>query len=150
MTSVPLLVVRPEPGNAATVAAAGSLGLTAIAEPLFRIEPVPWTLPVAERFDAVVFGSANAIRFGGSNLAALTSLPAYAVGEATARAARDAGITVAGVGAGSLAQLVPRLVEDGRQRVLRLAGEEHVVLEAPSGVSVETIVAYAARPLPFG
>ena len=145
--SRPLLVVRPEPGNSFTVASARALGLTAVAAPLFEIEPVGWTEPSVERFDALLLGSGNAIRYGGPGLAALTELPAYTVGEATADAARQAGFDVAGSGSSGLAELIPKLAADGRRRVLRMAGEEHVELDPPPGMSVETVVAYRARAL---
>ena len=149
MTSFPLLVVRPEPGNAATVAAARSRGLTALAAPLFRIEPVSWEPPPPERFDAIVFGSANALRAGGAGLASLARLPAYAVGEATAQAARAAGFEVVAAGNGGLRDLLPRLAADRRRAILRLAGEDHVAVEPPPGLRIETLVIYAARPLPL-
>ena len=147
MTSRPLLVVRPEPGNAVTVASARARGLNAVAAPLFAIEPVAWTVPPVERFDALLLGSANAVRCGGAGLAGLTGLAAYTVGEATADAARQAGFAVAGSGSGGLAELIPKLAADGRRRILRLAGEEHVELDPPPGMQVETVVAYRARAL---
>ena len=54
--SLPLVVIRPEPGNAATCAAARALGLEAVAAPLFEIEPVGWAVPEG-RFDAILAGS---------------------------------------------------------------------------------------------
>ncbi|HLZ79132.1 MAG TPA: uroporphyrinogen-III synthase, partial [Sphingomonas sp.] len=95
----PLLVLRPEPGASATVAAAHALGLEAIAVPLFTVRPVDWIIP--ERTpEAVLMTSANAARMAGAALHSLAPLPLYAVGAATAAAARDAGFTriVAGEG----------------------------------------------------
>ena len=145
--SRPLLVVRPEPGNSFTVASARALGLTAVAAPLSEIEPVGWIVPRVGRFDALLLGSGNAIRYGGPGLAALTALPAYTVGEATADVAAQAGFDVTGSGSGGLAELIPKLAADGRRRILRLAGEEHVDFDPPPGMSVETVVAYRARAL---
>ena len=83
-----LLVLRPEPSASATVERARRRGLDAIAMPLFEIEPIAWTAPEAARFDALLITSANALRCGGEELQSLRGLPVYAVGEATADAAR--------------------------------------------------------------
>lgn len=149
MKPAPLLVVRPEPGNAATLAAAKALGLEAHGDPLFEIVPVPWEAPSANEFDALLIGSANILRHGGKALATYSTLPTYLVGEATAEAARQAGFSVASVGSGGLQGLVARLAEDDRRRVLRLAGEEHVPLALPPDTTVKTVVVYEALPLPL-
>lgn len=149
MKPAPLLVVRPEPGNAATLAAASALGLAACGDPLFEIVPVPWTAPPATGFDAVLIGSSNVLRHGGEALVGYAGLPAYVVGQTTAEAARQAGFAVAAVGSGGLQGLVAKLARDGRHRVLRLAGTEHVPLTIPPGTAVETAVVYEARPLPL-
>ena len=148
MSSRPLLVIRPEPGNAATVAAASALGLAAVGAPLFRMEPVVWAAD-DEPYDALLLGSANAVRHAGAGIAELSHLPVYAVGEATAEAAREAGLAVAAHGSAGLQELMPKLAADRRHRVLRLAGEEHVTVDPPASVMIDTVVAYAARPLPF-
>ena len=149
MTACAVIVLRPEPSNVATVAAAQTLGLNAIATPMSRVEPVAWAAPPPERFDAILLGSANALRHGGDGLANLTRLPVYAVGEVTAAAAREAGFTVVACGTGGIAELLSRLAADDRSRVLRLAGEEHVPIEPPIGMQVQTLVAYTVRPLPL-
>jgi uroporphyrinogen-III synthase len=93
-----LLVLRPQPGADSTLAKARALGLEAVAVPLFNIEPVEWNAPEAGGFDGLLLTSANALRFGGEGLAALRGLKVYAVGEATAEAAREAGFDVAATG----------------------------------------------------
>lgn len=150
MKPAPLLVVRPEPGNAATLAAAGALGLEAHGDPLFEIASVAWLPPPAADFDAVLIGSANVLRHGGKALVRYAGLPAYVVGQATAEAAQQAGFAIAAVGSGGLQTLTERLAEDGRRRVLRLAGAEHVPLRVPPQTAIETVVVYKARPLPLG
>ena len=149
MSARPLIVVRPEPGNAATVAAARANGIDAISAPLFAVEPLTWLSPGAAPFDAVLLGSANAVRHAGPALVGYTALPAYAVGEATAAAAREAGFEVAASGETGLQELLPLLARDRRGRVLRLAGQRHVELDPPSGVEIVTEVVYWARPLPL-
>ena len=61
-----LVVLRPEPGAGATVAAATSAGLEAVAMPLFEIAPVAWDAPDPNRFDGLLITSANALRHGGA------------------------------------------------------------------------------------
>lgn len=144
---LPLIVIRPEPGNAATVAAANGLGLTVLGVPLFVVEPRAWEAPPAEAFDVLLAGSANVFRLGGPGLAAYRTLPVHAVGATTARAAAAKGFVVATVGSGGLQTVLARV--PAGTRVLRLAGEERVRLTAPAGVTVEERVVYASRPLPM-
>jgi uroporphyrinogen-III synthase len=145
----PLLVIRPEPGNAVTLAAARALGLRAWGEPLFAIVPVAWIAPPASRFDSVLIGSATALRHGGPGLENYRGLPAYVVGKATAEAAERAGFSVAATGAVGLQDLTARLSADDRRSVLRLAGAEHVALSPPEPIRIETVVVYRAQPLPI-
>lgn len=116
-----LVLLRPEPGASASAAKAAALGLEAVAIPLFAVEPVEWTVPGGS-FDALLLTSANALRHGGSALARLRGLKAYAVGEATAAAARAAGFEVAAVGTGGVEELLAIL--PAGERLLHLAGAE--------------------------
>lgn len=143
----PLVILRPEPGNAASLAAARALGLEAIAAPLFVIEPVPSPLPI-EPFDAILAGSANAFRHGGAQLASLVHLPVYAVGEATAQAARAAGFSVAAIGAGGLQNVLDAL-PPAPMRLLRLAGRDRVELTPPPEIELTEHVVYAAISQPL-
>lgn len=143
----PLLILRPEPGCSASVAAARALGLSAIGAPLSAIEPVSWPTPDLA-FDAILAGSANAFRHGGPQLLALRHLPVYAVGQATAEAATAAGFTVAVVGEGGLQAVLAAL--SAPARLLRLGGTERVALEVPAGVEVLEREVYTATPLPLG
>lgn len=145
-----LLVVRPEPGLSATVAAANAAGLNAIGYPLFEIEPVDWDCPdlaSIASIDALLIGSANAIRHGFADDAALDRLkakPVYAVGQTTADAARDAGFEVARVGTGGLQNVLDKIAP--KTRLLRIAGADHVPLSPPDGVTITTIIAYKTVP----
>src|SRR5436853_459962 len=93
-----VLVLRPEPGATATLAKARAQGLEAVAVPLFNVERVAWELPDASSFDGLLLTSANAVRCGGEKLQELRGLKVYAVGEATAEAARDAGFDIDATG----------------------------------------------------
>lgn len=147
MSHAPVLIVRPEPGLAATLAAAGALGLRAIGQPLFVAEPLPWQCPPADGFDGLVVASANAVRLAGPQLGRMTGLPVHAVGQATADAARQAGLRVASVGEADLAALIAALPRP--TRLLRLAGEEHVALAPEPRLGIETRIVYTMRPLPL-
>ena len=114
-----VLVLRPEPGASATVGRARALGLDAVAVPLFEIEPLEWKTPGPERFDGVLLTSANAV---GSVCGELRRLPVYAVGEATAAAARGAGLTVRAVGNAGVDRLLASI--GPRLNLLHLCGED--------------------------
>ncbi|KQN39530.1 uroporphyrinogen-III synthase [Sphingomonas sp. Leaf407] len=141
--SVPLAVLRPEPGNAATVAAIRALGGEAIALPLFAVVPLAWELP-ADGHDALVLTSANAVRHAGAGLAALAHLPVHAVGAATARAARDAGLRVVATGAGDGRTLLDAAGAAGVRRALLLTARDRAV--AAHGVVATIRAVYAAVP----
>lgn len=146
--SLPILVLRPEPGAAATVRRAEAMGLVAHAFPLFSVRPLPWQPVPRGEVDALLLGSANALRHAGDALALYRGMPAYAVGEKTAEAAREAGLAVTAMGQGGLQPMLA-LVQPGHHRLLRLAGRERVELDAPTDVSIITREVYASEPLPM-
>ena len=120
MTEV--IVLRPEPGASETVRRANKLGLEAKSLPLFEVRPLTWRAPEAGNFDGLLLTSANALRHGGDGLRGLRALPVYAVGEATARAARDAGFDIRSVGEAGVDRLLGSLEPD--LKLLHLCGED--------------------------
>ena len=116
-----VIVLRPEPGASETVRRAQALGLKASSVPLFQVEPVEWTAPDAGGFDALLLTSANAVRHGGAGLQELRGLPVYAVGEATADAARDAGFEIRSAGESGVERLLESIAPD--LRLVHLCGE---------------------------
>lgn len=144
---IPLIVIRPEPGCAASVGAAQAMGLAALGFPLFKVMALPWEAPAPENFDALLAGSANAFRHGGDALARFCALPVHAVGTATAAAARAAGFSVAATGRGGLQAVVSAM--PAGTRLLRLAGAERVALVLPASISVTERVVYASNALPM-
>lgn len=144
--NLPLFAIRPEPGLSTTVEAARALGLEIEGEPLSQIRPIPWDAPDPSGFDGLLLGSANAVRHGGPGLARYRGKPALVVGDATAAEARAAGFEIGRTGTGGLQQLLDGL--GGRRlRLLRIAGQDHVPLDLPPGIAVETRIAYANVPL---
>lgn len=142
-----VLALRPEPGLAATIARARAGGLEITGCALSAIESVAWDCPDPAPFDGLLIGSANAILHGGPNLTRLTHKPVYAVGEATAAAARAAGFPVAMTGSGGLQGVLDAI--PGPRHLLRIAGEERIVLTPPTGVTFAEVVAYRSIALPL-
>ncbi len=144
----PIVIIRPQPGCDASLTAAKALGLDAHGFPMFDIRPLPWQAPDPEGIDALLIGSANALRHCGPALAALTGKPAYAVGEKTAQAAREVGLEVIETGEGGLQDVLGKL-HAGHLHLLRLAGKERVALTPPEGVTITDRIVYANNPVPM-
>jgi uroporphyrinogen-III synthase len=138
-----VLVLRPEPGASATVERARDRGLDAVAIPLFEVEPVDWDVPDAGSYDGLLLTSANAIRQAGDRLTDLRGLKAYAVGAATAEAARDAGFDVASTGEAGVDRLLGSLEPD--LKLLHLAGEDRRMPDR-ARQEIRSITVYRARP----
>ena len=139
-----IAVLRPEPGASATVERARRLGLDALAIPLFEAEPIAWQAPDPHDFDALLLTSANAIRHGGEQLAGLRTLRVQAVGEATAKAAREAGFHVETVGDSDVDALLG--VIDPTLKLMHLCGEDRRQPRQPRQ-DIAPISVYRARAL---
>ncbi|RXZ65610.1 uroporphyrinogen-III synthase [Pelagerythrobacter rhizovicinus] len=145
-----IFAVRPEPGLSATIETARAVGIAVEGCPLADVAPVAWQPPPDSGFDALLLGSANAVRHAGPALARWRDRPVHVVGDATAKAAQAAGLKVASVGEGHLQPVLDRLASKNPMRLLRLTGEAHVPLVPPGNVSIETRVVYRVvhRPIP--
>jgi len=139
-----VLVLRPEPGASETVERARELGLKAIAIPLFEIEPLPWETPDAAGFDGLLLTSANAVRGAGNQLQSLRGLRAYAVGEATAEAAREAGFDIAATGDSGVDRLLDSI--DPNLKLLHLSGQERRDPEN-ARQTITPLIVYRAVPI---
>lgn len=135
MTKV--IVLRPEPGASETVNRAKARGLDAFALPLFAIEPINWSAPEPGGFDALLLTSANAVRFGGEQLASLRGLPVHAVGKASGEAARDAGFDIASSGDAGVERLLGSLEAD--LKLLHLCGEDRTETDARQEITVVAV-----------
>ena len=118
-----LVVLRPEPGATATCNAARALGLEPVSLPLFTIAPVAWDAPDPAAFDGLLLTSANALLHAGAELQRVRGLPAFTVGQATAAAARDAGLSASFIGGDGVDDLLARLDPD--LRLLHLCSEQY-------------------------
>ncbi|MEW9855800.1 uroporphyrinogen-III synthase [Novosphingobium sp. M1R2S20] len=144
---LPVIIVRPEPGASSTLQSALGMGLDAHAYPIFTVRPVFWTPVPRDAVDAVLVGSANALRHGGAGLKTLHGLPAYCVGQTTAQAAERAGFVVVAVGSGGLQGVLSSL-DGSHRRLLRLAGVSHVPLTPPAGTTMDTRIVYESAAVP--
>lgn len=143
----PLLILRPEPGNAASCARAAEHGLEAIAMPLFTIEAMNWAVPDPDPYQAVVLTSANAARCVGPAIARFAHLPLYTVGAATTQAALELGFERVLTGTSDAAALFADLARHGITRVLHFGGADLVDVPTP-GMRVDRRIVYASRALP--
>ncbi len=147
-----VLVTRPEPGATATASRLAAMGFAPIVLPLTEIVATP---PAAHGpCDAVVATSANALRHAPAGyLADLTDKRLYAVGAATAAAARRAGFADIAVAAGTAADLAALIAREAAPgaRLLHLAGRDRTAgFEAAlgqAGFGVEIVETYRAEEL---
>jgi uroporphyrinogen-III synthase len=126
--SVRILVTRPQPGAADTALALRTRGHEPIIAPLSEIELLAEVDPKTGPWAAILLTSANGL-WGIVSFAhdkKWHGIPVFAVGDASAKAARDmrfADVTSAGGNVNDLANLVAARLEPPA-RLLYLAGEE--------------------------
>lgn len=139
-----LLIVRPEPGAAASARRAAAMGMAVILAPLFTIVPLAWRPSDPRRYDAILFTSANAPRHAGDALTAYLHLPCYTVGEASAAAAAARGFRCVGTGAGDGDAAVRMMAERGVTTALHPCGRDATPL-TPSATRIDDLPVYAAE-----
>jgi uroporphyrinogen-III synthase len=150
-----VLVTRPEQDAAATAARLMDLGHAAIITPLMDIRFVAGPALDLTGIQALLVTSANgaralAARQAGSDIA----LPVLAVGDATARAARDLGfadVESAGGDVDDLARLAAVRLRPGDGALLHVAGSkvagDLAGMLAKAGYTYRRSVLYDARPV---
>lgn len=120
-----VLVLRPEPGASATAEALRAEGHEAVVFPIGKVVSLAVHGIDSSRLTAVAATSANGVRHAPASLIGdLRDLPFFAVGEATASAARAAGfknVVIADGDGQSLARLVLQNLVAG-DRLLYLCG----------------------------
>jgi len=155
-----MLVTRPQPDADAQAARLQELGHEATVAPLLEIRFEDMAARPPDRTQAIVITSRNALRAMQAS-AALDSIrdkPLFAVGEATARLARELGFAKVRAGSGTAEALAPVLVEhcDPSGGILyhpageALAWDLKGALEAKGFEIVQPVVyrAVAVRKLP--
>ena len=137
------LVTRPEPAATRTAGRLRALGHEAIVAPLLHVRAVAWGLPDTLPA-AVALTSASAPALAGAQLARLAHLPVFAVGDATADAARAAGFADVRVARGDASAVFALASRCGIGSLLHLAGAVRSPAVVPPGLRVEVRTVYAA------
>lgn len=149
-----VIVTRPEPDASRFAAAARRAGLEPVVSPLMRIV-FRSGAPDLGGVGAVAFTSANGVRAFVAASAIPPETPAFAVGPASAEAARDAGfaeVATAGGDVASLARMIGEAHQAGRiaGEVLHVCGSDRagdlVAALAQAGAPARRAVLYEARP----
>ncbi len=139
LTSPRVWITRAEPGAARTAARLRDMGFEPIAAPLLAIKHLTPPVPDLASFAALALTSINGV----VAFAALTSrrdLPVFAVGDATAQAAHDAGFADVRSAAGdlhALARLIAGAIADADVLVPQA--------ETPTGDFTAALTAAGAR-----
>ncbi len=149
-------ITRAEPGAGETAKRLMHLGHEPLIAPLLVVRPLVDASPDLTGIGALAFTSANGVR-AFAELSSRRDLPVFAVGEATAAAARDARFTDVHAGPSDVAALAAEIVD--RRTTLQgavlhagaaePAGDLAGALQA-SGVAVRSVALYqtvAAPPL---
>lgn len=142
-------VTRARPGAEATAARLQALGHAPLVDPVLEVRPLPLRLDLTG-VDALAFTSANGVR-AYATLGGPTDRPAFAVGPATAEAARAAGFGEVAAAEGDVASL-GRLIARARPAcVLHLGPAEPagdlVGDLARAGVKARAAALYETLPL---
>jgi uroporphyrinogen-III synthase len=146
-----IALMRAQDDAEATAAELAARGYEAVIAPAIEIRALPAAAPEG-RFDALVATSPRAIRaLCDADRARLATIPLHVVGARAARAARDAGLALAGEPAADAAALAERLARTlpPGARLLYLAGRDRKpTLEtalAAAGLAVQAVELYAAE-----
>ncbi len=119
-----VLITRPREAAATLASELDARGHSTLIEPLLAIEPIPCVTLDLDGVQAIVLTSANAVpALDGT----ITPLPVFVVGEATAAAARRAGLSNVRVAAGdasSLARMIREQCRPAGGALLHLCGTE--------------------------
>ena len=142
-------VTRAQPGADRTAERLRALAMEPLVRPLLAIQPLSPALPDLDRFSALAFTSINGVE-AFARLTARRDRPVFAVGDATARAAREADFGPVVSADGDLGALARRLAEAATGPVLALTAETPAgdLAEAARGaggrIPVETLTVYRA------
>ncbi|WP_292068994.1 uroporphyrinogen-III synthase [Brevundimonas sp. UBA7534] len=143
-------ITRAEPGAARTAARLLALGLEPLVRPLLAIEALAPDLPDLDAFSALAFTSVNGVAAFGA-LTPRRDRPVFAVGDATAQAARAVGFDRVDSADGDLAALGRRIAASATGPVLAAVAETPAgdlaaaVRQAGGAVAVQAVAIYRAR-----
>jgi uroporphyrinogen-III synthase len=143
-------LTRPQDDSVALAAALANHGIDSIIAPVMRIERCVFSDFKSDKPDAILLTSRHAAHALSGLPADWRTLPLFAVGTATAEAARAASFTTVIEGDGGVLELLPRIAGQlaPGARILYLAGEETSAdmpaLLGARGIAVEQVTAYRA------
>jgi len=146
------LITRPVEDAQPLAAALTAHGIEPVIEPLLTIVALPTALPSLDGVRALLFTSANGVRAFGAK-SAQRELAVFAVGPATAEAARAVGfgaIETAEGDADALARLVVERLKPDEGRLIHVAGStlkgDLAGQLAAQGYTIERVALYDAVP----
>ena len=132
-----ILTTRLERDSLKDIAYLKDKGFEAVSSPLLTIHALDAELPSAKDFDSIVLTSRHAARLiTDKNLLAL---PCFAVGEATAQAASEAGFKSIIAGETNAADLTETIKKNPPTRLLWLSGED-ISYDIKAGLEADNIV----------
>ena len=144
-------VTRARPGADRTAERLRALGMEPVVQPLLTVQPLSPALPDLDRFAALVFTSLNGVA-AYADLTPRRDHPVFAVGDATAQAARDAGFAEVRSAAGDLEDLTRLLADAAPGPLLTVAAETPAgdltqsLREAGGAQPVEILTVYRTVP----
>ena len=133
-------ITRAQPGADRTAERLRALGLAPVVRPLLAVQPLSPDLPDLADFAALAFTSINGVG-AFARLHAGRDLPVFAVGDATAQAARQAGFADVRSASGDLTDLARLLADRAPGSVLA------PVAETPAGDLAEAVQAAGGAQL---
>ena len=139
-------ITRAQPGAARTAARLTALGFEPVVAPLLTIRPLPDALDAAPDFASVAalaFTSPNGVEAFAALTPDLRDRPVFAVGDATAEAARDAGFIDARSAAGDIHALAALIADSPIHGLILAPGARE-----PAGDLPALLPEHAVRRLP--
>ena len=140
-------ITRAQPGAARSAARLTALGFTPVIAPLLTIRPLPEALnaaPPLSTVAALAFTSPNGVAAFAALTPEFRALPVFAVGDATAEAAREAGFTDARSAAGDVHDLARLIAASPIQGLILAPGARE-----PSGDLSALLPDHAVQRLPI-
>ena len=144
-------ITRAQPGAARTAARLTALGFTPLVAPLLAIRPLPDAssqTPDLTTVAALAFTSPNGVAAFAALTPDLRDRPVFAVGDATAEAARDAGFTDARSAAGDIHALTALIKASPIHGLILAPGAREPAGDLPAllpGCQIQRLPVYAAE-----
>ena len=144
-------ITRAQPGAARTAARLTALGFTPVVAPLLTIRPLPDALTQAPGFAtvaALAFTSPNGVAAFAALTPDLRDRPVFAVGDATAEAARDAGFTDARSASGDIHALARLIAATSVEGLILAPGAREPAGDLPALLpahQIQRLPVYAAE-----